>query len=168
MNKQEFLARLRDGLSGLPEDDIAERLAFRRAVECTVVHDTDHELHPEHSEQIMVDKGPDSADFRIMNLVQPVFYLYVAAFILLACAETIEYQMTVPKKDAIKPLTLFAVVGSSFYLAVRCIGILCAEPIASLMHRNLMLPMKWKFALLLFAAVELVPFAILAIISHFC
>ncbi len=54
-----------------PVLDIAERLAFRRAVECTVVHDTDHELHPEHSEQIMVDKGPDSADFRIMNLVQP-------------------------------------------------------------------------------------------------
>lgn len=54
-----------------PVLDIAERLAFRRAVECKVVHDTDHELHPEHSEQIMVDKGPDSADFRIMNLVQP-------------------------------------------------------------------------------------------------
>ncbi len=28
MNKQEFLARLREGLSGLPEDDIAERLTF--------------------------------------------------------------------------------------------------------------------------------------------
>lgn len=115
----------------------------------------------------MLDNSSMFQYSRLMNLVQPVFYLYLAAFILLACAEAIEYQMTVPKKDAIKPLTLFAVVGSSFYLAVRCIGILCVEPIASLMHRNLMLPMKWKFALLLFAAVELVPFAILAMISHF-
>lgn len=28
MNKQEFLARLRQGLAGLPQDEIAERLAF--------------------------------------------------------------------------------------------------------------------------------------------
>ena len=28
MNKQEFLARLEEGLSGLPQEDIAERLAF--------------------------------------------------------------------------------------------------------------------------------------------
>lgn len=28
MNKQEFLARLREGLSGLPQDDVEERLAF--------------------------------------------------------------------------------------------------------------------------------------------
>jgi len=28
MNKQEFLARLREGLSGLPQDDVAERLTF--------------------------------------------------------------------------------------------------------------------------------------------
>lgn len=28
MNKQEFLMRLREGLSGLPENDIEERLIF--------------------------------------------------------------------------------------------------------------------------------------------
>ena len=28
MNKQEFLAELRKGLSGLPQDDIEERLIF--------------------------------------------------------------------------------------------------------------------------------------------
>lgn len=28
MRKQEFLARLRNGLNGLPQDDIEERLAF--------------------------------------------------------------------------------------------------------------------------------------------
>ena len=28
MNKQEFLAQLRKGLSGLPQDDIEERLTF--------------------------------------------------------------------------------------------------------------------------------------------
>ena len=28
MNKKDFLARLREGLSGLPQDDVAERLTF--------------------------------------------------------------------------------------------------------------------------------------------
>ena len=28
MSKQEFLSRLRQALSGLPEDDVAERIAF--------------------------------------------------------------------------------------------------------------------------------------------
>lgn len=105
---------------------------------------------------------------RLMHLVKPVFYLCTAAFVLLACACAIEYQMTAPKREATRPLTMFAMIGSLGYLAVRFVCILFYEQISSLIyHYELTFPMKWKLVLLAFVAATCVPTVILAMKSHF-
>ena len=53
-----------------PVTALASDIAYYNQIPCTVVYDTAHILPPTHADHIMVDKGQDSADIRIMNLVQ--------------------------------------------------------------------------------------------------
>ena len=53
-----------------PVTGIAADVAFDNGVSCLIICDTDHSIDIERSENIVVDKGKDSTDFRIMNLVQ--------------------------------------------------------------------------------------------------
>ena len=54
---------------GCPVVDIAARTAKRSGIKCTIICDTAHSIHREGAETIIVDKGADSADFRLVNLV---------------------------------------------------------------------------------------------------
>ena len=54
---------------GCPVTDIAVRLAVKHSVPCTIICDTAHSIYREGAETIIVDKGADSADFRLVNLV---------------------------------------------------------------------------------------------------
>ncbi len=54
---------------GCPVTDIAVRLAIKYSVPCTIICDTAHSIYREGAETIIVDKGADSADFRLVNLV---------------------------------------------------------------------------------------------------
>lgn len=54
---------------GCPVVDIAVRIAKRYGLECTIICDTAHSIQRDGAETIIVDKGADSADFRLVNLV---------------------------------------------------------------------------------------------------
>ena len=54
---------------GCPVVDIAVRTAKRFGIECTIICDTSHSIQREGAVTITVDKGADSADFRLVNLV---------------------------------------------------------------------------------------------------
>ena len=54
---------------GCPVVDIAVRTAKRYGLECTIICDTAHSIRRDGAETIVVDKGADSADFRLVNLV---------------------------------------------------------------------------------------------------
>lgn len=54
---------------GCPVVDIAVRTAKRYGIGCTVICDTAHSIQREGADTIIVDKGADSADFRLVNLV---------------------------------------------------------------------------------------------------
>ena len=54
---------------GCPVVDIAVRAAKKHGAECTIICDTAHSIQREGAETIIVDKGADSADFRLVNLV---------------------------------------------------------------------------------------------------
>lgn len=54
---------------GCPVVDIAVRTAKRYGLECTIICDTAHSIQRDGAETIIVDKGADSADFRLVNLV---------------------------------------------------------------------------------------------------
>lgn len=54
---------------GCPVVDIAVRTAKRYGLECTLICDTAHSIQRDGAETIIVDKGTDSADFRLVNLV---------------------------------------------------------------------------------------------------
>ena len=54
---------------GCPVVDITVRTAKRYGIECTIICDTAHSIQREGAETIIVDKGADSADFRLVNLV---------------------------------------------------------------------------------------------------
>ena len=49
--------------------DAAVRAAVKHGIECTIICDTAHSIQREGAETIIVDKGADSADFRLVNLV---------------------------------------------------------------------------------------------------
>lgn len=53
-----------------PVKDIVVRIAKRHNIPVTLVADTSHELQDGYSTIITVDKGPDSVDFALINLVQ--------------------------------------------------------------------------------------------------
>lgn len=54
---------------GCPVVDIAVRTAKHFGLECTIICDTAHSIQSEGAETIIVDKGADSSDFRLVNLV---------------------------------------------------------------------------------------------------
>jgi uncharacterized protein YaiI (UPF0178 family) len=54
---------------GCPVVDIAVRAAKRYGLECTIICDTAHSIRRDGAETIIVDKGSDSADFRLVNLI---------------------------------------------------------------------------------------------------
>lgn len=54
---------------GCPVVDIALRTAKKFGIECTLICDTAHSLQRDGAAAIIVDKGADSADFRLVNLV---------------------------------------------------------------------------------------------------
>lgn len=54
---------------GCPVVDIAVRTAKRYRIECTIICDTAHSIQRDGADTIIVDKGADSADFRLVNLV---------------------------------------------------------------------------------------------------
>ncbi|MBO4877599.1 MAG: YaiI/YqxD family protein [Ruminococcus sp.] len=54
---------------GCPVVDIAVRTARKYGMECTIICDTAHSIQREGAVTVIVDKGADSADFRLVNLV---------------------------------------------------------------------------------------------------
>ena len=54
---------------GCPVVDITVRTARKHKTECTIICDTAHSIHRDGAETIIVDKGADSADYRLVNLV---------------------------------------------------------------------------------------------------
>lgn len=54
---------------GCPVVDNAVRTARRYGLECTIICDTAHSIQRDGAETIIVDKGADSTDFRLVNLV---------------------------------------------------------------------------------------------------
>jgi hypothetical protein len=54
---------------GCPVVDIAVRTAKKYGHECTIICDTAHSIRRDGADTIIVDKGADSADFRLVNLV---------------------------------------------------------------------------------------------------
>ena len=53
-----------------PVVHIAERIARDFSVECTLVCDTAHVMKSNYSNVITVDKGADSADYKIVNMLK--------------------------------------------------------------------------------------------------
>ncbi len=54
---------------GCPVVDITVRTARKYKTECTIICDTAHSIHRDGADTIIVDKGADSADYRLVNLV---------------------------------------------------------------------------------------------------
>ena len=61
--------RILDDADACPVKEIILRLAKRRNIPVTMVIDTSHELEDDYSTVITVDKGSDSADYVIVNMV---------------------------------------------------------------------------------------------------
>jgi len=55
---------------GCPVTDITVSLARKYNIPCTIICDTSHNIYYDNVETITVDKGADSADFRLVNLIQ--------------------------------------------------------------------------------------------------
>ena len=55
---------------GCPVVDLTVKIAKRYGVECTILCDTAHEFHRDGIETVTVEKGADSVDFKIVNLVK--------------------------------------------------------------------------------------------------
>ena len=56
---------------GCPVVDITVRTAWKYQKDCIIICDTAHSIHRDGAETIIVDKGADSADYRLVNLVEP-------------------------------------------------------------------------------------------------
>lgn len=54
---------------GCPVVDITVGLAKRYGVECIILCDTSHEFSRDGAKTVVVEKGADSVDFKIVNLV---------------------------------------------------------------------------------------------------
>ena len=55
---------------GCPVVDLTVSISKRFGVECTILCDTSHEFHRDGIETVTVEKGADSVDFKIVNLVR--------------------------------------------------------------------------------------------------
>lgn len=54
---------------GCPVVDLTVRIAKKHGVECTILCDTSHEFNRDGAKTVVVEKGADSVDFKIVNLV---------------------------------------------------------------------------------------------------
>lgn len=54
---------------GCPVVDLTVRLAKKYGIECTILCDTSHEFNHDGAKTVVVEKGADSVDFKIVNLV---------------------------------------------------------------------------------------------------
>lgn len=55
---------------GCPVVDIAVRLSEKYGIECQIVCDTSHCFEDGYAKTVIVSKGADSADFKIVNLIK--------------------------------------------------------------------------------------------------
>lgn len=54
---------------GCPVVDITVRIAKKYSLECFIICDTAHEFQKDGAKTVVVEKGADSVDFRLVNLV---------------------------------------------------------------------------------------------------
>ena len=54
---------------GCPVVDLTVKKAKQHSLECYIICDTAHEFNKDGAQTIIVEKGADSADFRLVNLV---------------------------------------------------------------------------------------------------
>lgn len=54
---------------GCPVVDLTVRLAKKYGIECIILCDTSHEFNRDGAKTVVVEKGADSVDFKIVNLV---------------------------------------------------------------------------------------------------
>ncbi|MDY5933999.1 MAG: YaiI/YqxD family protein [Oscillospiraceae bacterium] len=55
---------------GCPVVDLTVRLAAKNGAECVILCDTAHEFNREGAQTVIVEKGADSVDFKLVNLVR--------------------------------------------------------------------------------------------------
>lgn len=55
---------------GCPVVDLTIKIAQENKIPCTIITDTDHIFNKEYAKTVTVEKGADSADFKIANLVR--------------------------------------------------------------------------------------------------
>ena len=55
---------------GCPVVDLTVRLAAKHGAECVILCDTAHEFNREGAQTVVVEKGADSVDFKLVNLVR--------------------------------------------------------------------------------------------------
>lgn len=55
---------------GCPVVDLTVRLAAKHGAECVILCDTAHEFNREGVQTVVVEKGADSVDFKLVNLVR--------------------------------------------------------------------------------------------------
>lgn len=54
---------------GCPVVDITVAIAKRNSIECYIICDTAHEFQKDGAKTVVVEKGADSVDFKLVNLV---------------------------------------------------------------------------------------------------
>ena len=54
---------------GCPVVDITVAIAKRNSIECFIICDTAHEFQKDGAKTVVVEKGADSVDFKLVNLV---------------------------------------------------------------------------------------------------
>lgn len=64
-----FNMRILIDADGCPVVDLTVRLAKKYGIECTILCDTSHEFNRDGAKTVVVEKGADSVDFKIVNLV---------------------------------------------------------------------------------------------------
>ena len=55
---------------GCPVVNETVEICKRRNIECTIICDTAHEIYREGAQTIVVEKGADSVDFKLVNMVR--------------------------------------------------------------------------------------------------
>ena len=55
---------------GCPVVDITIKIAIENNIECIIICDTSHEFNKSGAKTLVVEKGADSADFKIVNCVK--------------------------------------------------------------------------------------------------
>ena len=64
-----FNMRILIDADGCPVVDLTVRIAKKHGIECTILCDTSHEFNRDGAKTVVVEKGADSVDFKIVNLV---------------------------------------------------------------------------------------------------